>query len=114
MDGAKDEFVGDDNVGVACRFSSLDGEFENVEELAGIASTLAQHGTRFFQLYLLVFEKNVAGERIVQEQKQVVLAERFQNIDLTAGEQWANDFEGGVLGGGTNERDNSLFHSSEQ
>ncbi len=95
-------------------FCCLDGEFEDVEEFAGIASALAQHGSRFLQFYLLVFEKDIAGDGVVQELEEVVFAERFQHIDLASGEERTDDLERWVLGGGTNEGDDTLFHSSEQ
>ena len=114
LDGFENEFVGDDDVGLTCCFCCLDGEFEDIEKFAGIASTLAQESTRFLQFNLFVFEKNIFCERIVEQFQQVVFTQRFQHIDLAAGEERTNYLERRILRCGTNEGDNSLLHSTEK
>ena len=57
---------------------------------------------------------DIMFNRIVSKLHQVLLLERLKRIDLAAGKQGTNDFEGRILRCCPDKRDHALFHGSEQ
>ena len=106
-----DQCVGDDD-GV-CRLGFYH-KFQDVEQLAGVASAVAQHGGGLLQFYFSLFQDDVGGDGAVEEFQQVVLLQRLQHVHLAAGEQGADDFERGVLRCGADEGDHALLHGTQQ
>ena len=106
-----DEFVGN-NDGL-CRLR-LYHEFQNVQQLACIAAAISEHRSRLLQLDVQLRELGVGGNGAMQQCQQVVFLERLQHIELATREQRANHLERRVLCSGTDERDDTPLHSSQQ
>ena len=92
----------------------LNDELQDVEQLAGVATAIAQQGVGLLQLDIKLREFNVGCNCAVEQLQQVFLLQRFQDIQLTAREQRAYHLERRVLCGGTYERDDAPLHSAEQ
>ena len=50
----------------------------------------------------------------MQEPEELLRGEGLQGVDLTAREERTDDFEAGVLGRRTDERDDALLHSRQE
>ena len=48
-------------------------QFEDVEQLAGVSSAEAEHGSGFFQFYFPFLQHGVRGDGALQQFQQVVL-----------------------------------------
>ena len=80
-------------------------QVDDVEQFARIATGKAQQCFGFAHFKFAFAQHHVVVEGMVEQLEQVGLAERFEHIDLTTGEQRANHFERGVLGRGADQRD---------
>ena len=89
-------------------------EVEDAEEFAGIATAIAQQGLVLAHLNLAVAQDDVLVKGAVEQRQQVVAVKALQYINCTAREERTDDFEGRVLGGGADERNDARLHSREE
>ncbi len=92
----------------------LHDEVEDVEQFACIPAREAQQCLGLLHAYFAPLKHLVGLQGMVEQAKQVVLVERVEHIDLRAREERPDDLERGILGGGTDEGDDTLFHSTQQ
>ncbi len=93
---------------------ALHHNFEQVEQLAGVAAAQGQQGVVFGQLHLFLAEHRVFGQRLLHQPAQGVGAQWLQHIHLAAREQRGDDLKRGVFGGGPNQRHGPVFHRAQQ
>ena len=103
--------VGDDHLIRFCRFHH---QFQDIEELPGIAAAEPEHRRSFLQIDLLLREFHVLGDGTLQESLQIFLFQGFEHVELASGEQRTDYLERGVLGGGTNQGNDALLHCAQQ
>ena len=89
-------------------------EVDDVEQLAGVAAGVAEEGSRLAHVDLAFLQLFVALQGPVEKLLQVGDVERFEHIDLTAGEERAYDFERRVFGRGTDEGHRAVFYGAQQ
>ena len=89
-------------------------QFEDVEQLAGIASAIAQHGVGLAHFYFAFFQHYIRGKGAVKQSQQIVLLQRLQHIELAARQQGADDLERRILRRGTDKGDDALLYGSQQ
>ena len=99
---------------VALLGSSLEDEFHDVQQLAGIASAIAQQGHGLAYVPCALAQLLVLCDDSLHECEQVVPLQWFQHIHLAAAQQGADDLEGGILRSGADEGDHALLHSPQK
>ena len=103
--------VGDDHLIRFCRFHH---QFQDIEELPGIASAEAEHRRGFLQIDILLREFHVLGDGTLQESLQIFLFQGFEHVELASGEQRTDNLERGVLGGRRILKKDALLHCAQQ
>jgi len=89
-------------------------QFEDIQQLACIASRIPQHGIRLLQLDILLLQINVLFQGIVNKAEQIFLLQRLQHIELATRQQRTDDFEGRILGRSTDECHHTRLNSSQK
>ena len=89
-------------------------QVDDVEQFARVATGKAQQGVGFAHFKFALTQHHVVVEGVVEQLEQVGLAERFEHVDLTTGEQRANHFERGVLGRGADQGDIARLDGRQQ
>ena len=92
----------------------LNDKLQDVEQLACVATAIAQQGVGLLQLDIKLREFNVGCNCAVEQLQQVFLLQRFKNIQLTARQQRTYHLERWVLRRCTDKRDDAALHCSEQ
>ena len=105
-------FIGNNHL--ARRAVSFHHQFQNVQQLPGISSRIAEHGIRLLQFDILFLQIDILGDGIVQQFEQVFLLQRLEHIELAPREQRTNDLERRILRCGSNQRHDSRLHSTQQ
>ena len=103
--------VGNDHI---IRPSRFNHEFKDIEQLAGITTTISQQGTLLLQFNMLFPQFHILRNGTVQQSFQIFLFQRFQDIELTSGEQRPDDFERRILRCSTNQGNDSFFYRSQE
>ena len=106
------QLVADDNLLVA--ILRLDYKFENVEQLACVATAIAKHGAGFLQDDFPFLQLHIGLDGSVQQLQQVVLLQWLQHIELTAREQRAYHLERRILCRCPDERDDAFLNGTEE
>ena len=88
--------------------------FEQVEQLAGIATAQGQQGVVFFEDDLFLLERGVLSQGLLHQATQGIRTQRLQHVHLAAREQGRNHLKRGVFGGGPNQRDSTVLHRAQQ
>ena len=94
--------------------AGLHHQLQNVEQLARVAATVAQQCVGLGETDVALAQFGVLGHGPVEQPEQVFFLQGLEHIELTAREQRAYHLEGGILGGGPDERHHALLHGPEQ
>ena len=89
-------------------------EVENIQELAAVASCIAQKGAGLLHIDFSLRDDGVFLQDSLHQAKKVVVAEGLEGIDLATAQQGANHLERRVLGSGTDEGDDTTLDGIEQ
>ena len=88
-------------------------DVEDVEQFAGIAAREPEQGCGFLDFDFAFLEFGVGLERPVEERLQILVFQRFQNVDLAAAQQRRDNLERGVFGRGADKGDYALFNGAQ-
>ena len=93
---------------------ALHHDFEQIEQLAGVAPRKGQQGMVLFQYHFFLLQGRVFGQGFLHEAAEGVRAQRLQYIHLAARKQGRDDFKGWILGGRANQRDGAVLYRAQQ
>ena len=89
-------------------------EVKDIQELAAVSSCITQQGAGLLHLDFSLRDDGVFLQDTFHQAQQVVVAKRLEGIDLATAQQGANHLERRVLGGGTDECDDTTLDGIEQ
>ena len=93
---------------------SIDHQFKDIEQFAGVASAVSDKSVRFLQGNIPLAKIIICGQRPVKQRFQVRPFQGFEHIDLATGKKRGNDLEGRILGGRPDKSDRSFLDGSEK
>ena len=103
--------VSNNHLSLRCSFHY---EFQDVQQLPGVTTTIAQHGTCLLQFYLPFFQDAILMDGPVEQLQQIVFLQRLQHIELTAREQRTDHLKRRIFRGGADQCHDALLHCPQQ